>query len=80
MIKKSAYLFCLYFERMYYKYLPCQILSHDFDKKSNFLNYEFSIWLPANTQLKKWQTSKERVGAREDVMSSNQDIKTNVAI
>ena len=30
---------------MYFKYLPCQILSHDFDEKSDFLNYEFSIQL-----------------------------------
>ena len=27
---------------MYYKYLPCQILSHDW-LESDFLNYEFSI-------------------------------------
>ena len=33
-------------------YLPCQILSHDFDEKSDFLNYEFSIRLPAITQFK----------------------------
>ena len=57
MIKKSPYLFFLIFESMYYKYLPCQILSQEFDKKSDFLNYEFS-------------SSKERVGSREDVTSS----------
>ena len=48
MIKKSPYLFFLYFGSMYHKYLPCQILSHDFDEKSDFFNYEFSIkmsWL-----------------------------------
>ena len=64
MIKESLYLFFLYFESLYYKYLVCQI----FDEKSDFLNYEFSILLPAITQF----TSKERVGSREDVTSSNQ--------
>ena len=58
MIKKSPYLFFLYFES----------LSHDFDEKSDFLNYEFSIRLPAITQF----SSKERDGSREDVTSSNQ--------
>ena len=48
--QKSPYLFFLYFESMYYKYLPCQSLSHDFDEKSDFLNYEFLVWLPAITQ------------------------------
>ena len=51
-IKKWPYLFLLYFESMYHKYLPCQILSHDFDEKSDFLNYEFSIRLPAITRFK----------------------------
>ena len=50
--KKSPYLFLLSFESMYYKYLPCQILSHDFDEKSDFLNYRFSIQLVAITQFK----------------------------
>ena len=68
MIKKSPYLFLLYFESLYYKYLLCQILSHDFDEKSDFLNYEFSIRLPAITQFR----SKERIGSRVDVTSSNQ--------
>ena len=68
MVKKSPYLFFLYFESLYYKYLLCQILSNDFDEKSDFLNYEFSIRLPAITQF----SSKERVGSREDVTSSNQ--------
>ena len=65
---------------MYFKYLPYQVLSHDFDEKSDFLNYEFTIQLPAITQFKKWPSLKERVGSREVVTSSNQDIKTNVAI
>ena len=52
---------------MYYKYLPCQILSHDFDEKSDFLNYEFSIRLLAIN----WPSSKERVGSGEDVTLSN---------
>ena len=58
---------------MNYKHLPCQILGHDFDEKSDFLNYEFSIRLPAITQLKNGQVQK-KVGSREDVTSSNQDI------
>ena len=62
---------------MYYKYLPCQILSDDFDKKSDFLSYEFLIRLPAITQFKNGLVQR-RVGSREDVMSSNQDIKTSV--
>ena len=55
---------------MYYRYLPCLILSHDFDEKSDFLNYEFSKQLRTITQFK--NGSKERVGLREDVTSSNQ--------
>ena len=58
---------------MYYKYLLCQILSHDFDKKFDFLNYEFSIRLPTISQLK-----KERVGSREDVTSTNQDTRRRI--
>jgi len=48
---------------MCYKYLPCQNLSHDFDEKSDFLNYELM---------------NLRVGSREHVTSFNQDIKANV--
>ena len=44
---------------MYYKYRPCQILSHDFDEKSDFLNYEFLIRLSAITHFQKWPSSKE---------------------
>ena len=41
---KSPYLFFLHMESMnYYKYLPCQILGHDFDDKSEFLAYELLI-------------------------------------
>ena len=39
--------FLLYFESMYHRHLPCLILSHDFDEKSDFLNYEFSKRSPA---------------------------------
>ena len=42
----------LYFESMYYRYLPCLILSHDFDEKFDFLNYESSKRLPSITQFK----------------------------
>ena len=56
---------------MYYKYVPCKILSHDFDEKSEFLNYEFSMQLLAITQFKNGQVQK-RVGSREDVTSTNQ--------
>ena len=58
---------------MIYKYLPCQILGHDLDEKSKFLDYELSIKLPTITQFKNGRVQK-RVGSREDVMSSNQDI------
>ena len=47
---------------MYYKYLPCQILSHDFDEKSVFLKYEFSIRLPAITQFKNGLVQKGELG------------------
>ena len=60
--RKSPYLFFLYFESMYYKYLPCQILSHDFDEKSDFLNYEFLIQLPAITQFKNGRVQKRELG------------------
>ena len=69
--QKSPYLFFLHFESMIYNYLPCQILGHDFNEKSEFL--DLSIKLPTITQLKNGPVQK-RVGSREDVMSSNQDI------
>ena len=71
--QKSPYLFFLHFESMICKYLPCQILGHDFDEKSDFLNYEFSKRLPAITPFKNGRVQK-RVRSREDVTSSNQDI------
>ena len=71
--QKSPYLFFLHFESMIYKYLPSQSLGHDFDEKSDFLNYKFSKRLPAITELKNVRVQK-RVGSREDVASSNQDI------
>ena len=49
------------------------------EKLENFLTYEFLIRLPAISQFKNGRVQK-RVGSREDVMSSNQDIKTNMAI
>ena len=58
---------------MIYNYLPCQILGHDFKEKSEFLDFELSIKLPAITQFKNGRVQK-RVGSREDVTSSNQDI------
>ena len=71
--QKSPYLFFLHFESMIYKYLPCQILGHDFDQKFEFLDYELSIKLPAITQFKNGRDQK-RDGSREDDTSSNQDI------
>ena len=44
----------MYLESVVYKYLPGQILIHDFDEESDFLNYEFSIRLPAITQFKNY--------------------------
>ena len=76
MIKKLPYLFFLYFESMYYKYLPCQILSHDSDEKSDFLNYEFSIWLPAITQFKNGRVQKRELGREGcDVIQSRHQNK-----
>ena len=54
--------FVLYFESMYYRYLPCLILSHDFDEKSDFLNYEFSKRLPVITQFKNGLVQKRELG------------------
>ena len=73
--QKSPYLFFLHFESMIYNYyyLACQILGHDFKEKSEFLDFELLIKLPAITRLKNGQVQK-RVGSREDVTSSNQDI------
>ena len=48
------------------------------EEKFDFLNYEFSIRLPAITQLKDGWLQKSWV--EEDVTSSNQDIKTNVLL
>ena len=62
MIKKSPHLFLLYLESMYYRYLPCLILSYDFDEKSDFLNYEFSKRLPAITQFKNGLVQKRELG------------------
>ena len=71
--QRSPYLFFLHFKSMIYKYLPCQILGHYFDEKSEFLDYELPIKLPAITQFKNGRVQK-RVGSREDVTSSTQDI------
>ena len=62
MIKKSPYIFLLYFQGIYYRNLPCLILSHDFDEKSDFLNYEFSKRLPAITQFKNGLFQKRELG------------------
>ena len=65
--QKSPHLFFLHFESMIYKYRQYQILGHIFDKKSEFLDYELSIKLPAITQFKNGRV--QRVGSREDVTS-----------
>jgi len=52
-------------------------LRHGFDEKSDFLNCEFLIWLPAITQFK--MAKFKRTVESRDVTSSSQDIKTNVA-
>ena len=41
--QKPPYLFFLHFESMIYNYLPRQILVHDFNEKSEFLDIELSI-------------------------------------
>ena len=73
--QKSPYLFFPYLERMYSKYLPCQILSHDFNEKCDFLNNEFSIRFPAITQFKNGLLQKRELGSRRDVTSYNQTLK-----
>ena len=72
MTKKSPYLFFYnYLESMYYRYLPCLILSHDYDEKCDFLNYE-QLTIACHYSIQEWSSSKERVGSREDVTSSDQ--------
>ena len=44
---------------MIYKYVPCQILGHDFDEKSDFLNYEFSKTIARHYSIEKLPSSKE---------------------
>ena len=34
--QKVTFPFLLYFESVYFRYLPCLILSHEFDEKSDF--------------------------------------------
>ena len=70
-IKKSPNLFFFYFESIYYMNLPCQILSHDFDERSDFLNYKFSIRLPATAQSKNGWVQKRELG-RGRVQSRHQ--------
>ena len=48
--------FVLNFKSMYYRWLPCLILSHD------FLNYEFSKRLTAITQFKNGLVQKRELG------------------
>ena len=60
--QKSHYLFLLHSESMIYKDLPCQILGHDFDEKSEFLDYELSIKLPAIIQFKNGLVQKRELG------------------
>ena len=78
MIKKSSYLFFLYFENVYYKYLPCQIFKPWLWGEARLFELRILYKIACHYSIKKWPSSKERVGSREDVMSSNQDIKTNV--
>ena len=54
--------FLLYFESMYCRYLPCLILNHDFDEKSDFLNYEFSKRLLSIIQIKNGLVQKREFG------------------
>ena len=44
------------------------------DEKSDILDR-----IARHYSIQKWLSSKERIGSREDVTSSNRDIKTNVA-
>ena len=69
MIKKSPYLFFLYFWSMYCKYLPCQILSHDWPEVRLFEPRILDA-IARHYSIQKWPSTKER----EDVTSSNQDI------
>ena len=80
MIKKPPYLFFSYVGSMYYKYLPCQIFSHNFDEKSDRL-FELRILftIARHYSIQKRRSSKERVGSRENVRSPYQVIITNVA-
>ena len=71
MIKNSPYLFFFYFEGICHKYIPYQTLSHDFDEKSDFLNYEFSIRLPVIIQFKNgWVQKRELVEGECDVIQT----------
>ena len=65
MIKNHLTFSFFHFESMIYKYLPCQILGHDFDEKSEFLDFELSIKNAAITQSKNGRVQK-RVGSREE--------------
>ena len=47
---------------MIYKYLPCQILGHDFDEKCEFLDRELSIKLPVITQFKNGLVQRRELG------------------
>ena len=57
---------------MHYMYLPCQILSHEFNEKFDFFNYKFSIRLPAITRFKNGQVQNRELGLEEgrDVIQS----------
>ena len=74
-IKKSPYLFFPRLESMNYKYLLCQILSHDFNEKCDFLNNEFSTRLPAIAQLKNGLLLKRELRSSEDVASYNHTLQ-----
>ena len=57
--QKSPYLFFLHFESMIYKYLPRQILGHDFYKKSDFFELRTLKTIIRYYSIKKWLSSKE---------------------
>ena len=47
MIKKITFIFSSDFETLFTKHTPCEILGHNFEKKTVYLTYNFPIYWSA---------------------------------
>ena len=64
---------------MYHKYLPCQNFKSWLWREVRLFELRILVTIARHYSIQTWPSSKERVGSKDHLTSSNQDIKTNVA-